>query len=127
MSMIENLAGQMMGGGEGPLQAIFEMVQKYPGGISGLVQAFQEKGIGDIAASWVSQGQNLPVSASQLSSVLGEGKISELAGQMGMDSSAAGGQLANLLPQMIDKLTPDGDVPQGGLEQGFDLIKGLLG
>jgi len=127
MSMLENLAGQAMGGGEGPLQAIFEMVQKYPGGISGLVQAFQEKGLGEVAASWVGKGSNMPVSASQLESVLGDGPLAELVGKLGMDSGAAGGQLASLLPQVIDKLTPDGAVPEGGLEQGFDLIKGLLG
>jgi uncharacterized protein YidB (DUF937 family) len=84
MSILENLAGGLMGGGgDSPVNAIFEMVQKYPGGIAGLVNAFQEKGLGEVAASWVGTGANLPISASQIASVLGDGPLAQIASQLG--------------------------------------------
>jgi uncharacterized protein YidB (DUF937 family) len=100
------------------------MVQKYPGGIAGLVSAFQEKGLGEVAASWVGTGANLPVSAPQIQSVLGDGPLAGIASKLGGN---AGGQLASLLPQVIDKLTPGGEVEEGALGKGMDLLKGLLG
>jgi uncharacterized protein YidB (DUF937 family) len=125
MSLLDNLAGGLMGGGgDSPVNAVLEMVQKYPGGISGLVSAFQEKGLGEVAASWIGTGANLPVSASQISSVLGDGPLADIASKLGGNAS---GQLASLLPQVIDKLTPGGEVDEGALGKGMDLLKGLMG
>ncbi len=128
MSILENLAGGLMGGGgDSPVNAIFEMVQKYPGGIAGLVNAFQEKGLGEVAASWVGTGSNLPISPSQISSVLGDGPLADIAAKLGGNAGDAGGALASLLPQVIDKLTPGGEIDEGAMGQGMDLLKGLLG
>jgi uncharacterized protein YidB (DUF937 family) len=128
MSILENLAGGLMGGGgDSPVNAIFEMVQKYPGGIAGLVNAFQEKGLGEVAASWVGTGANLPISASQIASVLGDGPLAQIASQLGGNAGDAGGALASLLPQVIDKLTPGGQIDEGAMGQGMDMLKGLLG
>jgi uncharacterized protein YidB (DUF937 family) len=124
MSILENLAGGLMGGGDSPVSAVLEMVQKYPGGIAGLVSAFQEKGLGEVAASWVGTGANLPISSSQISSVLGDGPLADIASKLGGD---AGGQLAALLPQVIDKLTPGGEVDESAMGKGLDLLKGLMG
>jgi uncharacterized protein YidB (DUF937 family) len=117
-----------MGGGDSPVSAVFELVQKYPGGLAGLVSAFQEKGLGGVAASWVSTGSNLPISASQITSVLGSGQLSDIASKLGVSQGDASGQLARLLPQVVDKLTPRGEVDESAMgEQGMDLLKGLLG
>ncbi|HPT27947.1 MAG TPA: YidB family protein [Bryobacteraceae bacterium] len=127
MSLLENLAGGLMGGGDSPVSAVLELVQKYPGGLAGLVNTFQEKGLGGVAASWVSTGSNLPISASQITSVLGSGQLSDIASKLGVSPGDASGQLANMLPQVIDKLTPGGEIDEGAMGQGMDLLKGLLG
>jgi uncharacterized protein YidB (DUF937 family) len=91
-----------------------------------LVQSFQQGGLGDIVNSWVSTGQNLPVSAEQLQSVLGGGRLQDIAAQLGVSPEQAAGSLADLLPQVVDKLTPNGRIPEGGgdlLVQGMEMLK----
>jgi len=98
------------------------------GGISGLVQRFQNGGLGEIVNSWVSTGHNLPISADQIQEVLGSEQVQNIAGQLGVSTDHASGQLAEFLPQIIDKLTPNGAVPEGGdlMAQVLDLLKGKL-
>lgn len=98
------------------------------GGLQNLISQFDAKGLGDVIGSWVSTGKNLPVSGDQLKSVLGNDTISNLASKIGMDSNALTSQLSNLLPDVVDKLTPNGKVPEGDiLSQASDLLGGLLG
>ena len=98
------------------------------GGLNGLVSQFASKGLGDVIGSWVGTGKNLPISGDQLHHVLGKDTISGLASKLGMDSNALTGQLSNLLPQVVDKLTPGGKIPEGDiLSQGKDLLGGLFG
>ena len=66
----------------------------------------------------MSTGQNLPVSSDQLQSALGADRIGALARQVGMPAGDLGSQLAQYLPQVVDQLTPDGQLPTGG---GADL------
>lgn len=115
-------------GQSGLLDGVMEMLSdKQAGGLSGLVEQFKGKGLGDIVSSWVSTGQNLPVSAEQIQQVLGGDKLQQLAQHAGIKPDAVANSLANLLPSVVDKLTPDGKVPEGGLlEQGMDLLKGKL-
>lgn len=98
------------------------------GGVEGLVRAFQNGGLGDIVNSWVGTGQNLPVSADQLQATLGSEQIGAIASQLGISQEQAGGQLAELLPRVVDLLTPNGQIPQGGdlMAQGLELLKGKL-
>ena len=94
------------------------------GGLGGLLQQLQQGGLGEAAQSWVSTGQNLPVSADQLQSALGADRIDALAQQVGMPAGDLSSQLAQYLPQVVDQLTPGGQLPAGG--GGADL-GGLLG
>lgn len=87
------------------------------GGLAGLVQAFQKNGLADIVNSWVSTGQNLPVSAQQIKQGLGGDLLNQVASKAGLSPDAAGSQLAGLLPDLIDKLTPNGKIEAGGLDQ----------
>jgi uncharacterized protein YidB (DUF937 family) len=82
------------------------------GGVSGLVQKFKEKGFADAASSWVGSGDNTSISATDVISVLGKDSVSELAGKVGMDTDATAGIVSNLLPIVIDKLSPDGKEPK---------------
>lgn len=77
--------------------------------------------------SWVSTGQNLPITPSQVEQGLGGDLLSQLASQAGLSSGAAGSQLAGLLPDVVDKLTPNGKTEAAGLEQLLKLVQGKLG
>ncbi|MFV0371538.1 MAG: YidB family protein [Azonexus sp.] len=132
--VVGNLAASALGGksgGGGIVELVLPLLNKYPGGIGGLVQAFQQGGLGEIVNSWVSTGKNLPVSGDQLTSVLGNDFIGGLAKQLGVGAQEASGSLAGVLPGLIDQLTPNGQIPQGGdlLAQGLNMLKkgGLFG
>lgn len=96
------------------------------GGIDGLIAKFNQAGMGELIASWIGKGQNLPVSADQLKQVLGEGTIADIASKFGMTPAQAGGHMADMLPNIIDQLTPQGAKPEGGLGDAGDLL-GKLG
>ena len=105
MGMLDGLLGSLMGGmtGDGtggkqsPLLQIALQLMQQNGGLQGMLGKFQQAGYGAQADSWVSTGQNQPITADALSQVLSQGAV-------------AGG-LASVLPQMIDKMTPEGQVP----------------
>jgi uncharacterized protein YidB (DUF937 family) len=96
------------------------------GGLAGLVQSFHKGGLGNIVNSWVASGQNLPISADQVKSVLGAEQIQSIAGKLGVSTDQVSGQLAGLLPQVVDKLTPGGALPDGKdlMAKGLDFLKG---
>jgi len=81
------------------------------GGLAGLVQAFQGKGMGDMISSWIATGPNPPINASQMTDVLGRDTLSQFAAKAGVPHGEAGGLLASLLPAVIDQLTPQGQMP----------------
>ena len=136
MSLLDQALGALAGGQSGDNSALLQTVMQLVnnpqnGGLEGLIQSFQQGGLGEIVNSWVSTGQNLPVSAEQLQSVLGGGRLQDIAAQLGMSPEQATGGLADLLPQVVDNLTPTGQLPEGGdlLAQGLDMRKkgGLFG
>jgi uncharacterized protein YidB (DUF937 family) len=97
------------------------------GGISGLVSAFQKNGLGDVVASWISTHTNLPISAEQIQSVLGQGPLQDLASKMGLSTDAVASTLSEQLPGLVDQLTPDGQLPSGDLlSQGMGMLKGFM-
>ena len=96
------------------------------GGIGGLIAKFHQAGQGEAIASWVGSGQNQAISGSQLSDALGADTMSDLAGRMGTNSGEAADQLSQLLPGLLDQLTPTGQLPAGGLGNSGDLM-GVLG
>jgi len=126
MGLLEDLVAQVGGGGQnaGLARAAVEMLgSQGSGGLAGLAQMFGQKGLGDVVSSWISTGANLPISAEQLKGVLGNDVIGQLAAKAGLSPQAAGGVLAQMLPDLIDKLTPNGSVQGSLLEQGLDLLK----
>ncbi len=84
------------------------------GGLAGLQSMFQQGGLGHIVSSWIGTGQNLPISADQLQSVLPSGALQQVAQQAGMDPSRLAGLMSTLLPNLVDKLTPNGQLPEAG-------------
>lgn len=80
------------------------------GGVSGLAQKFQANGLGEIVNSWIGPGGNHPITAEQIEKVLGQDRIGAIASKFGMSADDASGKLANLLPTIVDKLTPGGQM-----------------
>lgn len=96
-------------------------------GLGGLVGAFQKKGLGDMVSGWISTGPNPPISAAQMSDVLGQETLGQFASKAGVPVSEVGSLLAGLLPAAIDHLTPNGKVPEtNALESSLkSLLSGL--
>lgn len=123
------LAGGQSGGGNGQLiQTVLQLINNPQiGGLAGLLKTLQQSGLGEAANSWVSTGQNMPVSADQIQSSLGDSLLPGLAAQLGVTPEQASGSLAQYLPQIIDQLTPNGQLPQQGqgdfLSQGLEMLK----
>ncbi len=125
LDSITQIAGQAMSQGQGGgqsalLQGVLALVSQHEGGLGGLLQSFKDKGLGEAAASWVGTGENLPISGEQIKSVLGGTALGDLAAKFGMSSEDVSGRLSELLPQVVDKLTPAGKV-----EGSFDMSNAL--
>jgi uncharacterized protein YidB (DUF937 family) len=81
------------------------------GGLGGLLEQFQRMGYGDQANSWVGTGQNLPISPDVISQIFGREGLSQIAAQAGLSEADASAGLSQLLPGVVDKLTPQGQLP----------------
>ncbi len=132
MGLLDGLAkgvlSKVLGGAgsQNPLMSIVLslITNQQSGGLQGLIQTFKEKGLGDTMSSWISMGENQPVSGDQIQHALGDNFIQEIAQHLGSSKAEVSGGLANLLPNIIDKLTPTGRVPEGDqLLQGLELLK----
>jgi uncharacterized protein YidB (DUF937 family) len=99
------------------------------GGLQGLAQRFQQGGLGDILNSWVGTGQNQPIDPGDLSQILGRDRLNQMSKEAGVPPQQGSSVLAVLLPQIIDRLTPQGQVPQQDqlAQSGATLLKNLLG
>lgn len=99
------------------------------GGLPGLIEKMSAGGLEEQVASWISTGTNQPVTGEQIQSVLGSPMVQGIAAQMGIEVTDVSGSLASLLPQIIDMLTPDGQVPDDGNLQQLALagLSSLLG
>src|ERR1700693_6497679 len=115
MSFLEDMAGKevssMLANSSNPLaSSVMQMINNQPGGISGLIQQFHDKGMGGCVASWVSTGQNLPISADQIQHVLGSEQVKELAAKAGISPDAVSSHLSQLLPVLVDELPTGGQL-----------------
>ena len=130
---ILNTIKSAIGGGEGDKQndlmaTVMNLVGGKSGGLDGLISQFKSKGLGDVIGSWVGTGKNQAISPDQIQSVLGSDQIKNIAAKLGMDTNEVKSQLSNLLPQVVDKLTPDGKVPEGDImSKGMDMLGGIFG
>ena len=118
----------MLGNSSNPLAgSLLQMINNHPGGLSGLVQSFHDKGLGEIASSWIGSGQNLPISADQIQHVLGSDAVKQMAAKAGISPDIASSSLAAMLPSLIDKLTPNGQMPDHSniLQMGMSILQSM--
>ena len=120
-SALSNQPGQ--GGTANPTAAVITqvltLIENRQGGLGGLMQSFQQNGLGHLFQSWVGTGQNLPISPGQIQSTLGAECTAKIAQVTGLPQAEVESHLATLLPQLIDHMTPNGQVPQGGDLRGM--------
>lgn len=141
MGLLESIIGAMAGGGAQQQQpsagglspelinAVIGMLaggsQGGGGGLMDLISKFQQSGLGDLVGSWISTGPNQPVSGEQLGGVLGGDVLGQLTRNTGLSQGDVLGQLSQILPGLVDQLTPQGQVPQGGLGSMADILAQL--
>jgi uncharacterized protein YidB (DUF937 family) len=107
------------------LQQLVSMLSR-PGALSGMIEAFQRQGHGNVMDSWLSNGQNLPISADHVRNVLGHGTISELARKAGLNDADTAAAVSGLLPQVVDRISPHGQPPAASDLQGLLASVGKL-
>jgi len=153
MGLLDDILKQAAGGGQagvggtqaGGLGAIAELVMKNPqilsaalamlnpkdpsvgggGGLADIIGAFNKGGLGDVVSSWVGGGPNKPVDPGALASVLGPDILGQFAKRAGVGHAEAGSVLAQVLPELVNQMTPQGQVPQGNALDG--LLGSLMG
>ena len=127
MGLLDSLAKNALGGKLGGSAkqdpaAMLSGLLNEAGGLNGLMGQFQKAGLGDAFSSWISTGQNQPITADQMQNAVGTDTIQHLAGKVGMKAETVLPLLSQFLPQIIDKLTPKGQIednnPSGSQIQG---------
>lgn len=149
-SILENMVGPMLAGGQAtqasdPLSTILNAVTggnrargasllaivlalvQQSGGLDGILDAFRRSGMSRQADSWVSTGPNVGISAEDLQQAVNGSTLSPFASQLGMSNSQASSVLAQILPELVNQLTPQGTLPDNHsdlISQGLTLLRG---
>lgn len=133
MGLFDSILGAVSGksgasGEANPLMGILGGLLAQSGGLQGLASKFAQSGQGNAFQSWVGMGENQPVSSDQIQKALGSDQVKALAAKMGIDPAQASSFLAEYLPKVVDKLTPEGKVdPAADHQQGLAaLLPSLL-
>lgn len=114
MGLLDTLLGNISGAGpaaQSPLVSVALQLIQQQGGLPGIINKFEQGGMAAQARSWVGSGANMPITGTQLQEILGTGSIGQIAQQLGLSHGDASANLAQLLPQVIDHLTPAGQIP----------------
>jgi uncharacterized protein YidB (DUF937 family) len=127
MSLLDSVEGMLggSGGAGGAAGAVMEMLQNHPGGAAGLADQFNAGGLGHLVQSWAGSGENHPVSADQIQSVLGEEHIAAVASKLGVDPQTASATIAQYLPQVMSAISQNGQLPGAGTDLS-SLASGLF-
>jgi uncharacterized protein YidB (DUF937 family) len=116
-SILAGLGGGNRGQSGNMLLQVALLLLQQNGGLEGLLSKFRQGGLGQQADSWVSTGQNMNISANDLQQIFGSSTLRDLASQLGMPEEQAGSTMAQVLPELINQLTPQGQVPANGDEE----------
>lgn len=108
MGLLDGLLGGVVGAEMAT--AVNSLIQQH-GGIQGIAAQLEQQGLGGVARSWISNGPNQPISPDQVHQAFGADTIQALAAKAGLSPQDLASKLSAVLPQVIDKLTPDGVVP----------------
>ena len=134
MGMLDDILGSALGGSARPGQqrslanAVLGMLgNQGSGGLNGLLSLFTQQGLGNQVQSWIGTGQNQPVTPEQITAALGTERVSQIATEAGLEPRETSASLAALIPGFVDKLTPNGRLPENQeLEHGFTELYGAI-
>lgn len=126
-SLLQTAAGALKSNdgnaGGGALDLIQGLIQEH-GGLGSLLGKLREGGLGSQVDSWISTGQNLPVSAQAVIAALGQGQLAQIAQRLGLDPQQAASHIADALPKAVDHLTPEGNLPaEGAIASALAMLK----
>lgn len=113
MGLFDSLASSMLGklgGDKGAIAQVAIDLFSQNGGLPGVLEKFKAAGFADEVASWVGTGANLPISAAQIVQVLGNATIQAASSKLGMQADDISAKIAEYLPQVVDRMTPNGEV-----------------
>lgn len=132
MGLLDDLVGSLgnsNGSGQGnqiqQLMAIWNWVQEQ-GGVEVLLQKFQQGGLGQVLNTWIGSGDNQSIGGGDIQNALGQDQLQSLADKLGTDVQGASGTLATLLPQVIDKLSPQGHIETSNTQHLGAMVDGLF-
>lgn len=131
MSLFDTI-GSMLGKSDGSSasvpEALVAALGSQEGGLGGLIQQFQAGGLGSMISSWVGTGENQAVSPDALHGILGNDVVQQIAAKTGLPVEQLLPQIAQHLPQLVDHLTPNGQVPEGGslVDAGLAFLKNRM-
>jgi uncharacterized protein YidB (DUF937 family) len=114
MALFDDLVGGVVSAVAGDKAPAINQFLKDNGGVEGLAQQFQKGNAGEVFNSWVSTGENKAIAAEMVTQVLGSAQVQQLAQKMGVDPEQASAFIAKALPEVIDKLTPNGAIEGAG-------------
>jgi uncharacterized protein YidB (DUF937 family) len=123
--LVNGLGANNQKGGADLIGAVMAMVQQN-GGLPGVLDKLRSSGLGQQADSWVGTGPNASVSPDQLTQAFGSSGLGNLAAQLGTSNGQAGSILSQILPELVNQLTPNGQIPDNHndlLSQGLALLK----
>jgi uncharacterized protein YidB (DUF937 family) len=128
MAVLGMLASRAVGGmlGRGAQTTEPGEASAGSGGLDGLMEQFRRAGMGSAVESWVGTGRNEEINGEQLQEMLGKDQIADLARQLGIPEAEAGNQVAQVLPEVVDRLTPEGKAPGNGFGDIGSMIEQLL-
>jgi uncharacterized protein YidB (DUF937 family) len=108
MGMLDGLLGGIVGAGM--VSVVSDILEKH-GGLQGVVSEFEKSGLGGTVKSWVGTGPNQPISPEQVHKALGPDLLQQLSEKSGLSVEDLAQKLSQVLPQTVDKLTPNGAIP----------------
>jgi len=132
LGLFDSLVGQvesvLTGNQDGVMDAVAHLINNpETGGLQGLLKTLQDNGLRNQVASWIGTGQNMPVTPDQILQVIGNDRLQSIAQKFVLSPQTLPSGLAEILPHVIDKLSPNGQLPANHLvEQGLSLLKGKL-
>lgn len=126
MGILNRLTGLLGGGnkGGGIAEVVQALIDQF-GGIDALVAKLQGSGIASQLESWIGTGENSPAGATKIEEALGSDAVAGVADKLGIDRKEAAAKISMALPKVIDRLTPAGTLPEGGIST--DSVANLLG
>ena len=108
MGLLDGLIGGAVGAEM--ITVVNQLIEKH-GGLPGIVSQLQQQGLGATVNSWIGSGPNQPISPDQVHQAFGPDMIRELAARTGMNPQELAQKLSQVLPQVVDRMTPGGSVP----------------